>query len=244
MKGSILAIGLLALASAGCASLDFGPRNAAAQTAGVGEYFVQRMEAGRLHLKQGNPTKAIEAFRQASYNPATAAEAFNGMGVAYASMGRSDVARDLFTRAIEQDPADQRYWRNLARADEQIMLARKLPAAQSEVALAASAAPAPAQASAPTAPEPARRVQAATLRTVRARETFIKTAANGTATGSGVSIVTTAPTQTAAITIEGRRASGRYPIRVALTPARKPVAAQRGSGERKSHPIRVAVAPQ
>jgi tetratricopeptide (TPR) repeat protein len=241
MRGSHLVIAVLALASAGCASLDFGSRSAGARdAAGVGEYFAVRLEAGREHLKQGNLTKAIEAFRQASYNPATAPEALNGMGVAYSMMGRNDVARGLFERAIEKDPVDQRYWRNLARVDDQIMLAKALPASGT---VTAEAAPALAQAAAPAQPAAASRVQAASLRTTRARETFITTAAaNGNAVATTpVTVTRRVATLPPGITIEGRPRSNVNPVRIEVSSANKPAVALRPSVTKKAYPIRIAL---
>lgn len=116
------AIALLPLC-ASCAGFGFSPRDQAVETINMERYFNERLAAGRLHLREGSPTKAIEAFRQASYDPDSKAEAYNGMGVAYSLMGRDDVARSLFLKAIEQDPSDERFRRNLARLDTQVMLA-------------------------------------------------------------------------------------------------------------------------
>jgi hypothetical protein len=252
MRGSNLIIAALALASAGCSSLDFGSRSADARdAAGVGEYFAVRLEAGREHLKQGNLTKAIEAFRQASYNPATAPEALNGMGVAYSMMGRNDVARGLFERAIEKDPVDQRYWRNLARVDDQIMLAKALPAsgtlaAEAAPATAPAPAPAVAVAAAPAQAAPVRRVQAASLRTVRARETFVTTAAaSGNAVAKPpVTVTRRVATLPPGITLEGRPRTARQPVRIEVSSANRPAVALRPSAVKKPYPIRIALDTQ
>lgn len=249
MRATNLVIAVLALASAGCTSLDFSPRNTAKQEAGMGEYFAVRLEAGREYLKQGNITKAIEAFRQASYNPATAPEALNGMGVAYSMLGRNDVARGLFERAIEQDPVDQRYWRNLARVDEQIMLAKAAPSAGGGSGIVpAAGSPSPTMAETTSAAQPAsvRRVQAATLRTARARETFITTAVGdaGTSVSSPLSVTRRMAARPAGITVEGRPGSARYPVRIELSSPKKPAVALRRSGDRKAYPIRVALDAQ
>lgn len=249
MRSTNLIIAVLALASAGCTSLDFSPRNASAQDARMGEYFAVRLEAGREHLKQGNITKAIEAFRQASYNPETAPEALNGMGVAYSMLGRNDVARGLFERAIEQDPVDQRYWRNLARVDEQIMLAKALrPSvpASGVVPAEGSSLPSMAEATAPAQPAATSRVRAATLRTARAKETFIKTAVvDGSASiSSPLTVTSRMAARPAGITVEGRPTSSRYPVRIELTTSKKPAVALRRSGGKKAYPIRVALDTQ
>jgi tetratricopeptide (TPR) repeat protein len=75
------------------------------------------LEAGRNHLLRQRPAQAVNAFRQASRDPALAGEAFNGMGVAYAKMGRPDLARRYFDLAVAADPHDARYQRNLARLE-------------------------------------------------------------------------------------------------------------------------------
>lgn len=242
-------IAALALASAGCTALDFGPRSASAQDVRMGEYFAMRLEAGRAHLKQGNITKAIEAFRQASYNPETAPEALNGMGVAYSMLGRNDVARGLFERAIEQDPVDQRYWRNLARVDEQIMLAKALPPSVpgSNIGPAeGSASSITAETTTPPQPAATSRVRAATMRTARAKETFIKTAADteNARPSTPVTVTRRIAARPAGITVEGRTGSSGYPVRIELTTSQKPAVALRRSGGKKAYPIRVALGTQ
>lgn len=248
MRGLVLAIAVLALASGGCTSLDFSPRNAAKQEAGMGEYFAVRLEAGREHLKQGNITKAIEAFRQASYNPATAPEALNGMGVAYSMLGRNDVARDLLERAIEQDPVDQRFWRNLARVDEQIMLAKTLPKAQigaDNPTTEALPSPAMAEGRLPVQPAPGHRVYGATLKTAKVRETFITTAVSdrGTSTSTPLSVTPRMAARPASITVERRPGSSSYPIRIDLA-SKKAAVALSGAGGKKAYPIRISLDTQ
>ncbi|MEE4316858.1 MAG: tetratricopeptide repeat protein [Erythrobacter sp.] len=249
MKGRILACAVLALANAGCSFPDFEPRSRVAEDAIIGEYFVLRLEAGRQHLKEGRLTKAIEAFRQASYNPGTAPEALNGMGVAYTMLGRHDVARDLFVRAINQDPADQRFWRNLARVDDQIMLATKSipPEADADLRpVEQSVSPSLAEANSPVPMESSKPVQAAALKKAKVREVFITTAATDRPDGvtkrqaSGVSIVSR-PGGAAA----GRVArSSEYPIRIELEPSKgRALTTQRPRGA-QSYPIRIALESQ
>lgn len=116
----LAAAGAAAMLS-GCQSIfDDRPlfgRSSLADAAAVdmSDYFVARLEAGRAHLLRNRPTQAVIAFRQASYYPARSAEAFNGMAVAYARLGRSDLAARHFAMAVAADPADPRFARNLAR---------------------------------------------------------------------------------------------------------------------------------
>lgn len=91
-----------------------------ASEADMSSYFAQRLAAGRAHLDSGRPTKAIVAFRQATYDPAFAAEAYNGMAVAYTRISRDDVARHLFAEATRRAPQDERYARNLAHLETKL----------------------------------------------------------------------------------------------------------------------------
>ncbi len=126
MKAAIrvLVIVCTAIMLSGCQGL-FGHHHFATNSARVemeqidmSGYFAARVEAGRVYLLRNEPSRAVVAYRQASYDPAHAAAAFNGMAVAYARMGRSDIARQLFGQALAADPADERVARNLARLDE------------------------------------------------------------------------------------------------------------------------------
>jgi hypothetical protein len=116
----------LALVSAGtmlggCQQIHsmFAGRPAHADTAAIdmSSYFVVRLEAGKQHLREHRLAQAVTAFRQASYDPATAAEAYNGMAIAYAELGREDLAKRYFMAALQADPTDERFTRNLARLD-------------------------------------------------------------------------------------------------------------------------------
>ncbi len=225
----------LCLATAGCASLDFTPRSKTAQQTDMSGYFAERLEVGRAHLAAGRPTKAIEAFRQASYNNALAPEAFNGMAVAYSTLGRDDVARDLFARAADLDPTDQRYWRNLARVDERIMLAKQTPRLAPPAAEATVVAP-----TATAAAEEDDAPQARPLRMAKAKEVFIRTLPASQASGAKVpekklegAIVRSA------ILVTAPRPRSDYPIRVNVTPTRKIAAASRQAEGTTSLPIRI-----
>jgi tetratricopeptide (TPR) repeat protein len=90
------------------------------------------LEEGRQHLTGGEITSAIVAFRVAAQDPASAAPAYNGLGVAYALMGRGDLAERYFQQAVAADPADQRFAANLARfyrsREAQLAKAQTVPA--------------------------------------------------------------------------------------------------------------------
>jgi tetratricopeptide (TPR) repeat protein len=80
----------------------------------TGSAIEQATEEGRRQLGQGQTGLAIESFQRAlSMGPPTA-PALNGMGVAFARLGRFEVAERLFQEAMVLDPADSRYASNLA----------------------------------------------------------------------------------------------------------------------------------
>lgn len=70
---------------------------------------------GRGHLAGGRYGLAIASFRTAMVNGEPAAPALNGLGVAYANLGRFDLAQRYFLEAIAADPGNERYAANLSR---------------------------------------------------------------------------------------------------------------------------------
>lgn len=72
-------------------------------------------EGGRKHLAAEQPGLAIEDFQKALTSGEPIAPAANGMGVAYARLGRYDLARRFFEQAMAADPADARYAENMTR---------------------------------------------------------------------------------------------------------------------------------
>lgn len=123
-SSSALALAISSLALSGCQALfgtpSFAGRTPSAESASLdmSDYFTARLESGRVHMAQGRPGAALTAFRQASYDPAHAGRAYNGMAVAYTQLGRPDLARRYFTMAVAADPQDERFARNLARLEQ------------------------------------------------------------------------------------------------------------------------------
>ncbi|WP_156500365.1 tetratricopeptide repeat protein [Croceicoccus bisphenolivorans] len=115
---TIAGLVLAATSLGGCQSI-FGSGTASADLNDIDmtDYFQQRLTMGKLHLQGGRPTRAIVAFRQASYDPRFAGEAFNGMAIAYDRIGRADLAARYFAQAVEAAPGDERFARNLARLE-------------------------------------------------------------------------------------------------------------------------------
>jgi tetratricopeptide (TPR) repeat protein len=58
-------------------------------------------EDGKLHLSEGRPGLAIERFRQALAQDRGSIDALNGLAVAYARLGRTEVAESYLQRALD-----------------------------------------------------------------------------------------------------------------------------------------------
>lgn len=86
------------------------PQQAAPHT-----YAQQQLELGRAALATQNYASAAAAFRNSALEPEFAAESHNGLAIAYAGMGRNDLAEDYFRQAIAEDPATPKYADNLLR---------------------------------------------------------------------------------------------------------------------------------
>jgi hypothetical protein len=70
-------------------------------------------QSGRALLANGQPGSAIESFERALSAGEPVAPAINGLGIAYARLGRLDLAKRFFERAIAVDPGNDRYQDNL-----------------------------------------------------------------------------------------------------------------------------------
>ncbi|GAA0273383.1 hypothetical protein GCM10009127_12300 [Alteraurantiacibacter aestuarii] len=117
---------LLVLAGAaallnGCALLGIGHKGAHIEALstlpGDAEAFVQ-FESGRDSLASGNYAAAIAEFSHARAEPTLLGPALNGMAVAYARLGREDLAERYFREATMADPADTRFAANLLRLQQ------------------------------------------------------------------------------------------------------------------------------
>lgn len=88
------------------------------------------LEEGRQYLREGNISKAVASFQLARLDKSTAAAANNGLAVAYAKLGRPDLAERYFRTAAALDPEETRYVANLLRLQGHVMLARRAQAAE------------------------------------------------------------------------------------------------------------------
>ena len=103
------------------AKLEVRPAGAASEASAA-----IALEEGRQHLVRGEVGLAVVSLRNATLDPETAPQAHNALGVAYAMLGRGDLAERYFRRAVELDPSDARFAANLARYYEsrEAMLAK------------------------------------------------------------------------------------------------------------------------
>lgn len=83
------------------------------------------LEEGRAFLRQGNISAAVASFRVARMDRSVAADAHNGLGVAYAKLGRPDLADRYFRIAMSIDPSNERYAANLLRMQSRALMASR-----------------------------------------------------------------------------------------------------------------------
>jgi Tetratricopeptide repeat len=84
------------------------------QVAMEGSAVAPQLQAGRDYLDTNRNGLAIEAFNRALASGEDPAAAYNGLGVAYARIGRDDLAFHFFKKARLSDPENPTYARNLA----------------------------------------------------------------------------------------------------------------------------------
>ena len=107
------------------------------------------IQEGREHLRGNRTGLAIEAFNRALASGEDPALAYNGLGVAYARLGRPELAYRFFKKAAMSDPANPMFAHNLAALvnspaftlDQMTRLAPALaiaPARQADAATAAA----------------------------------------------------------------------------------------------------------
>lgn len=83
------------------------------------------LEEGRAYLRAGKMAAAVASFRIARGERSTRAEASNGLAVAFAALGRFDLAERYFQEALSAEPDNQKYLANLARLQQQVFLASR-----------------------------------------------------------------------------------------------------------------------
>ncbi|MBX7541297.1 tetratricopeptide repeat protein [Qipengyuania sphaerica] len=110
-----LALVALAASLGGCKSFvqafDFSKHSSAPKYA-IGP---ADLEEGRDHLRAGRFGNALAPLHRAALNPETRGEALNALGVAYAKIGRADLAERYFIAAARVDSGNERFAANLDR---------------------------------------------------------------------------------------------------------------------------------
>ena len=131
MENTLARIALVAAlvpALGGCALLGIGrdaPQVTALSTLPMGADAFVRFEEGRAALDAGQNAAAIAAFSEARMEPSLLAPSLNGMGVAYARLGRVDLAERYFRQAVAAAPDDRRFAGNLSQAQASLLVARR-----------------------------------------------------------------------------------------------------------------------
>ncbi len=184
------------------------PRMAAASMENVdlSSYFAQRLAEGRNHLQANRPGAAIVAYRQASYDPDLRPAAYNGMAIAFDTIGRADLAQQYFMAAIELAPENVSFASNFLHFTQS-----HTPQSDGATGLAESELPALPEVLADLTdmvPE-----SGGIMRRVSQRDVHIA--------ASGEQQVRATPPQAATITVESRARTGnvrptQYPVRFAL----------------------------
>lgn len=146
MKQRTLMLATLPLAAllAGCQSFSANSRHLeagfrVAEPVDTKTLVAQQLAEGRAALATRNYATAVASFRSAALDPAAAAEAHNGLAIAYAGIGRNDLADRYFRMAIAEAPENPRYQANLVRLDR----TRQTIATVAEARLAAASRPMP-----------------------------------------------------------------------------------------------------
>jgi Flp pilus assembly protein TadD len=133
--GKLLTVIGAAAMLGGCQSFPltswmFKDKRPATQQASLAGNTAGALEEGRAHLRDGNIAAAVASFRIALLDPSSRADASNGLAVAYATLGRPDIAERYFRAAIAAEPDNPKFVANLLRLQQQVMLADRRAASE------------------------------------------------------------------------------------------------------------------
>jgi tetratricopeptide (TPR) repeat protein len=169
------------------------------------------LAAARQAMDAGMTAEAIDHYRAAQMDPNALPAASNGLGVAYARLGRLDLADRYFRIATALDPSNARFAANMLRLQGDYALAQDRQAETTQ--LAATAAPAP-------APQLAAAERPGELERVSRGEVHIRTAALQAAAPIAVVASRDAPPVAAVASLAGHDGPAvSYPVRIDLAKA-------------------------
>lgn len=184
------------------------------------EYAASQMAMGREALQLNQYGLAIISFRNVLRFPEHQAAASNGLGVAFAALGRPDLARRYFLEAVKADPEDRRFAANLARLDveqaRQQLAARSSGERVSEPAEQGKRQETAGAARSANALGPRITIQQHTNSLVRNSVTSVTIATFHPAAASQAVSPRRVPVASAAA--DGRRRNPQYPVRVFIGP--------------------------
>lgn len=86
-----------------------------ADEAAADGYAARQLAEGRKALDNGQYGAAVANFRNAQRFPEVAAAAHNGLGIAFAMLGRGDLAERYFREAVLEEPTNVTFAANLER---------------------------------------------------------------------------------------------------------------------------------
>jgi tetratricopeptide (TPR) repeat protein len=236
---------LASAALSGCASI-FG--HGVAERGPAPEAIVQpevanaELTLARQAMDAGLTAEAIDHFRAAQMDPQALPAASNGLGVAYARLGRLDLADRNFRMALALEPANQRVAANMLRLQRDYALAQAQTAEAKQLAEARQAAQAQPTQAVPPAVAMAERP--GELERVSRGEVFIRTARVAAAAptaqvASRDSLPAPTAIKVASRSVTPRRANNSYPVRIDLA---KRVSSAGGEAVAVQYPQRIDLA--
>lgn len=238
MRVSNLALLVLATASpmlGGCQSIFGNSRGVRTevsipQQGDMAQYAAAQMALGKQALGQEQFGQAIVAFRNARLAPEHSAAAYNGLAIAYAGIGRPDLAERFFKRAIAEAPEDRRYHANLARFYETVPNSRMRLANAEDMQMSGRASPEPTTRILPGTAE------RSAIKVERPTQQIVRISAKEIQIGAKTDLRRPAPGRQAAAGEPVRRVNPAYPVRIEFGDNASPVRVRRGASE---YPIRI-----
>lgn len=192
-------------------------------------YAASQMEQGRQALERQQFGLAIIAFRNARLAREHTAAACNGLAIAYAQIGRPDLAERYFRQAIAEAPSEPKYHVNLSRLHESLSNSQVQLEAPKAMESLRNASRASAALLLPgTSERSAIRIEQPAQKIIRVSPKEVRIEAQADSRRRALE------SQTMAQPV--RRPNPTYPIRIELGESRPPVRVEQST---KEYPIRI-----